>query len=705
MRLHLAKLDPRKLLLGLVLALLLTFASAPARAGHWVISYKCQGKGTSQHLAARTVWSWPPGLLPPFGGSGGGVPYIFDGGYDASGGSIVYTIPGHPGPDRPIYAFPPVTHPWSDSGGIRNYIQGDPTTYYSSFVGKSGGGAPGSPDRHFDNTAIWFLEPSTYGSYPPVGFDYPIPDISADTTDYPYSGVGNPACGFVWTSDEAGTVTPVLTWTPDSTTDTAPPPLSVTVLESSYTYAASDQYGDTGFRWLHTPLAASDGLGDPCVHVEVDASPDRPGGRAWSQGARLVSADTGGQAVVTLPAVSLSASGGGATDSHYTGEPMPPVEVNLSVQVFDPVSVWSTADVNNPVTAVMRDASGSDAQWVSGTACVVWAAADPSYLNGREFVAPGETLAPPPVYVRSATLRINDQIVRSYPEDYRPSSTDTGVELEVMFDSTHFPNDTPIKIEVECHDSLGRSYKTHRTFRTYNKALVLGNQTFGDDAQNSVLAVESAASGVNYDVTHSFQDNVATILGELPRYTAFYIDSHGGVGNLTDCFGDGINEDDVFGQVQVSSALKAKSPTYPPYNFAMFDACIVMGDKFDNPDTSDDAGMSSAFDLAAGTDRAALGWDWFTDSSTQNEEWTKMLWSLLATGVPLRDAATPTSSEILEMGPALSIGGLQIGHTSINPVIQGDSNMTLHGVYGGTTYTSSPYFPLPIPVSTWFKPI
>jgi len=57
MRFHLAKLDPRKLLLGLLLSLLLT--PAPARAGHWAVTFQCSGQGTSRHVTYRDPYTEP----------------------------------------------------------------------------------------------------------------------------------------------------------------------------------------------------------------------------------------------------------------------------------------------------------------------------------------------------------------------------------------------------------------------------------------------------------------------------------------------------------------------------------------------------------------------------------------------------------------------------------------------------------------------
>jgi len=364
---------------------------------------------------------------------------------------------------------------------MKPLVEYDPTTYYAS-----------SHTASYNQGDCQFEEPSTYQTgvsaswipgWPIWGYTgYPLVD--------PSGSVGNPECGFVWDSTENGTVTPVLTWTPDSATDTEPMPLSVTVQESGQAIAFQDY--TFGQNEPGNPLAASDGLGDPAVAVNDGRQPNY----VVSEGARMLTADTGGKATVTLPPVALSASGGaGGWSSDNAGEYISPTWVSLSVLVSDPIDASSTAGTVDP----------HHPQWFSGTACTVQASANPAYFTYNGQTRYNKSVTAPPAYLRSATVRINGQIVRSYPEDYRASSTDTGASLNVMFDSTHFSNGTPIKIEVECHDSLGRSYTTHLTAPAYNQALVLGNQTFGDDAQNSVLAVESAASGVNYDVTHSFQ--------------------------------------------------------------------------------------------------------------------------------------------------------------------------------------------------------
>ena len=103
---------------------------------------------------------------------------------------------------------------------------------------------------------------------------------------------------------------------------------------------------------------------------------------------------------------------------------------------------------------------------------------------------------------------------------------------------------------------------------------------------------------------------------------------------------------------------------------------------------------TSAFDLAQGVDRAALGWDWYIYSWASNSDWTGRLWNNLAQGIPLREAATLDSEVGTEAG-AVSIGF----YTNVNPVIQGDSSMKLHGVYGGIV-TSDGVGGLDIP---WYR--
>ncbi len=123
-----------------------------------------------------------------------------------------------------------------------------------------------------------------------------------------------------------------------------------------------------------------------------------------------------------------------------------------------------------------------------------------------------------------------------------------------------------------------------------------------------------------------------------------------------------------------------------------------MGDKYNNPDQPDSNAMSSAFSIS-GNDRAAIGFDWYTYSWASNADWTKRLWDNLAQGVPLRQAASLSS-----------VGGTEKGEvrfgffTSLNPVIQGDSNMTLHGVYGGTVtwQLMTDGFKADIP---WYRPL
>ena len=100
-----------------------------------------------------------------------------------------------------------------------------------------------------------------------------------------------------YTCASSGTITPVLTWTPDFAGDTAPAPASAAVQVTST--ASTGVY--TGFTAACTP-AASDGFGDAAV--------SSGGGRDYnSQGQRLFFKDNSSHAlVVTFSAVSLSAS-------------------------------------------------------------------------------------------------------------------------------------------------------------------------------------------------------------------------------------------------------------------------------------------------------------------------------------------------------------------------------------------------------------
>jgi len=483
-----------------------------------------------------------------------------------------------------------------------------------------------------------------------------------------------------WNYADSGTATPIMTWTPDGgpgTKSTEPPPLSVTVRETALVGASSGWAGSGD-------CSVSDGLGDPVITTKYSPSGQCPETgpivSMLSHGTRIITKETHGSTVVMFDPVSLSAVSGWSNGS----------VVKFSSNLVSAVTATSTAGTLNPAAPA----------WFSGTACTATGTADLALYYGDT------TLIPSGDYITRATLKINGYPVKVYPDDYigvSPPSSQTSVpNLAVRFDSTHFADGSPITVEVEVYDVLGKSYKAHLTAPAYNKLLALGNQTLGDEAQNSVLAVEAVADTINYNVTHSLHDNVSTILGELPIYTAFYMDTHGNVNILSDCF---YSPDDPTTQTghyihgsDVSNALSAKAQTYPSYNFAMFDACLVMGNKQDHPDQLDDASMAYGFDLSAGVDRAALGFDWETNSSSGNTQWTKRLWSYLAQGVPLRQAASLSSMDGSELGP----GFLGIFDTSINPVIQGDSNMTLSGVYGYNTWVATPNA---IPDMTWYIPL
>lgn len=171
---------------------------------------------------------------------------------------------------------------------------------------------------------------------------------------------------------------------------------------------------DNTFEQPPNDVSVSDGFGDKAVRYEEPYYYNNAPFMV-SQGVRLVSADTNGAATVTLDPISLSASGGSAVYSgygwkdFYRNTVVIPTRVGVSVSTIDTLDATSTADAS-ATSQLFRHP-----QWFSGTACTVKAYANPAYF-AADLLDTGVTT--PTEHLTSATVRINGQIVRSYPEDY-----------------------------------------------------------------------------------------------------------------------------------------------------------------------------------------------------------------------------------------------------------------------------------------------
>lgn len=341
-------------------------------------------------------------------------------------------------------------------------------------------------------------------------------------------------------------------------------------------------------------------------------------------------------------------------------------------------------------------------------------ATKPRYFSGTgcEAVA---TAVPLSGYITHARLCIvdngGDTVVKEYSDTGNIHNT-TGVTLAALFDSTHFTNSSIIVIKLKVWDSNGGYYDGKLSALSYNVSLVLGNNTFGDSATQSTSDVSTATKAANYSTFCSLQLHSNIILQILPVFTALYIDSHGSVGQIDDCFATGVSaktdangnpipgtgdtDDSIMGSVQVRLSTAKKNIFEPPNNFIFLDACNTIGNKLDNPGTLNDTALAGAFGIAlpgSNSDRALLGFNWYTNLTDDNANWTKRVWDWLAIGTPLYVAVTMSTADGGVTGPGSKPGGyFYYGTKIVSPVIQGDNAFTLHNVYGG-------------PFAAWFRPL
>ena len=358
-----------------------------------------------------------------------------------------------------------------------------------------------------------------------------------------------------------------------------------------------------------------------------------------------------------------------------------------------------------------------------------WTPSAPRYFSGTGCEA--DALAVPASgYLTHAQLCIadsgNDQVVKEYWDANasgcpRPAPTDGSVTVDVdeysqplkaLFDSTHFKDSTMIVLKLKVWDSNSGYYEGKIQGPAYNKALVLGNNTFGASATQSTSDVSNVVKAINYFAFSSTQLHSQVILQVLPGFTVLYIDSHGNVGQIDDCFATGVNAktdgqgdpipgtgdsgDNYMGSVQIEMSTGKKNLFEPPNNLIFLDACNTVGNKLDNPGTLNDVALSGAFGIplpGTNSDRALLGFNWYTNPTSDNANWTKRVWDWLAIGVPLYEAVNLSTEDGGVTGPASNPGGyFYYGSKVVNPVIQGDNAFTLHNIYSG-------------PFAAWFRPL
>jgi hypothetical protein len=170
----------------------------------------------------------------------------------------------------------------------------------------------------------------------------------------------------------------------------------------------------------------------------------------------------------------------------------------------------------------------------------------------------------------------------------------------------------------------------------------------------------------------------------------FYINTHGVENTFDDCFGTPNSQGTTLasGDVRIPLFQKLADPTHingpngfaiPPYSFVQLDCC---------EGGLDPSLLGGAFGIA-GSDQCFLGWSDDLLQSTENANWSEMLWALLSRGFTVYDAVLMN----------YSLAGLPLGKTStfaigniprpITPKLFGDKYTTLHGVYRDKTHATS----------------
>lgn len=255
-----------------------------------------------------------------------------------------------------------------------------------------------------------------------------------------------------------------------------------------------------------------------------------------------------------------------------------------------------------------------------------------------------------------------------YNQDFNPPYAEYWFQHTITWDTTHFADVTQVTVRVEATDTNGAVSHDEFTVTVYNKAYVLGNRTLSQGtAAADWITVRTA--GMNHSTTKSTADRKNTILGNLPPFTAFYIDTHGNTGVFGDCqaLPNSGNDFYIFAN-EAATAVANKTSNEPPYNFVNIDACNSGSD-----DTLADAFGTGSF---SGPDRAFLGWGTFTLDSLHNLNWVNRVWQNLQNGETLQRA--------VDLSSAVSRPDANnVGDGAATPVIMGDAGMKLHSVFGG----------------------
>ncbi len=351
---------------------------------------------------------------------------------------------------------------------------------------------------------------------------------------------------------------------------------------------------------------------------------------------------------------------------------------------------------------------------------------NPQYFSGTGCQATGNAVALSGS-VSHAQLCIGenggDTVVKEY---FAPTTTGTpGVSsgpLNVLFDSTHFKDQTKITITLKVWDTNGGYYDVKVEAPAYNKAYVLVNGGSPVTAPNGrTMQVNDFPSGdqalqdVKDSMTRMKQlvipSKTATkseILAGILSKSVFYIKTHGDYGHapfiingkdevypagvyMSDCtFYAAIPPNDdpniaakLIGDYEVAPEILARNTQFiPPYNYVQVDACQSAGN-----DPYIATGMADAFGVKTRADAAFLGYGSDINGDLNDEQFAARVLQNMANQQTLEDAVVNSLNV-----HTLSHGNGENAPLAPSVTIIGDWRMRLHGIFSGVA-------------GNWFKPL
>jgi len=460
-------------------------------------------------------------------------------------------------------------------------------------------------------------------------------------------------------------ITAAFTWQPTNGDSTADPPPSSAIIQQ--TSSVSWSGGVTGNPPPPTGACAT-GL-PASVSTYTTGTLSKSGGGTYY----FVQSQPGSSFTVDCTPTASSSGSSGSPGSGSHGD----VRINYSVSAIlpPPLQAHSTVDSANWNAMRPRFFSGTNCS-VSGTATAYSA-------------PPGGSS-----YVTSAQLQIGSTTVKQY--------TDTGthqasVPLSVVFDSTHFADNTPISIQMTVTDSGGLTYTVSLSGPACNNLVAVANRTSSavDPATGenvAINAVNGSAKGVKSDanfqpypgvMTQSSPNNISAtgvfdhhksaLINDIATsgYTVFFATTHADPGYLGDCYsvsssdpnydpGAYLNDTDIRGAIRTrTTALSA------PYLFAYLYGCNGASD----PTT---IAADFGFSQTSSDDRAFLGYAAPVAVTQQNTNFAVQVWHYLMQGQTVNYAADQATY-------AFKIQPWPDHNSYTTTVIWGDPNMTLHG--------------------------